>query len=133
MLFFNLFSSALHLIYIAVYRNVSILVLFVVLKNGCLVVVLHLNGYVAVAFVGYVHIGTCRVSPDNNFLAYTLDIIGHEQFFLQIKDLSRNSIISNHRVEGVVSLAWAQDGSLLYTLCDQNQRPYRQTLPASFS
>ncbi|CAI9096405.1 OLC1v1032549C1 [Oldenlandia corymbosa var. corymbosa] len=75
---------------------------------------------------GYVHVGTCRVSPDNNFLAYTLDVTGDEQFFLQVKDLRRNSVISNHRVEGVVSLAWAQDGStLFYTLCDQNQRPYR--------
>ncbi|XP_027151689.1 uncharacterized protein LOC113751765 isoform X2 [Coffea eugenioides] len=74
---------------------------------------------------GYVHVGTCRVSPDNRFLAYTLDITGNEKFVLQIKDLRRNFVLSNHRVEGVVSLAWAQDGcTLFYTLCDQNQRPY---------
>ena len=71
--------------------------------------------------------GTCRVSPDNRFLAYTLDITGNEKFVLQIKDLRRNFVLSNHRVEGVVSLAWAQDGcTLFYTLCDQNHRPYRQ-------
>ncbi|KAL3501542.1 hypothetical protein ACH5RR_035991, partial [Cinchona calisaya] len=75
---------------------------------------------------GYVHVGTCRISPDNNFLAYTLDVNGNEQFVLQIKDLQRKSLISNHRVEGVVNLAWARDScSLFYTLCDQNQRPYR--------
>lgn len=76
--------------------------------------------------------GTCRVSPDHNFLAYTLDITGSENFVLQIKDLKKNSIIPNYRVEGVVSLAWAQDGcTLFYTLCDQNQRPHRQILSAS--
>ncbi|KAK6157767.1 hypothetical protein DH2020_012015 [Rehmannia glutinosa] len=75
---------------------------------------------------GYVHVGTCRVSPDHCFLAYTLDTTGNEQFHLQIKDLRNNSIFPQHRVEGVVSLAWAQDGcTLFYTLCDQHQRPYR--------
>lgn len=71
--------------------------------------------------------GTCRISPDHNFLAYTLDTTGDEQFELQIKDLGDNLVLSQPRVSGVVSLAWAQDGStLFYTLCDQNQRPYRQ-------
>ncbi|KAL0430024.1 UNVERIFIED_CONTAM: Protease 2 [Sesamum radiatum] len=75
---------------------------------------------------GYVHVGTCRVSPDHSFLAYTLDTTGNEQFQLQIKDLRTNSIIPQPRVQGVVSLAWAQDGcTLFYTICDQNQRPYR--------
>ncbi|KAL3631269.1 hypothetical protein CASFOL_024253 [Castilleja foliolosa] len=75
---------------------------------------------------GYVHVGTCRVSPDHCFLAYTLDTKGNEQFQLQIKDLRNNSIFPQHKVEGVVSLAWAQDGrTLFYTLCDQNQRPHR--------
>lgn len=92
-------------------------------------IVLCFGSYAAFAFLGYVHVGTCRVSPDNNFLAYTLDKNGNEQFVLEIKDLQSKSIISNHRVEGVVSLAWAQDScTLFYTLCDQNQRPYRQIL-----
>lgn len=77
--------------------------------------------------------GTCRVSPDHNFLAYTLDITGSENFILQIKDLKKNRTIPDYRVESVVSLAWAQDGqTLFYTLCDQNQRPYRQILCVSF-
>lgn len=77
--------------------------------------------------------GTCRVSPDHNFLAYTLDITGSENFILQIKDLKKNRTIPDYRVESVVSLAWAQDGqTLFYTLCDQNQRPYRQILCISF-
>ncbi|XP_062163021.1 uncharacterized protein LOC133869938 [Alnus glutinosa] len=75
---------------------------------------------------GYVHVGTCRISPDHNFLAYTLDITGSERFMLQIKDLRSGCIISKLRVDGVVSLAWAQDGNtLFYTISDDNQRPYR--------
>ncbi|KZV38336.1 Oligopeptidase B [Dorcoceras hygrometricum] len=80
----------------------------------------------AVEKKGYVHVGTCRVSPCHNFLAYTLDTTGEERFQLQIKDLRTNAILPYFRVEGVMSLAWGQDGcTLFYTLNDQNQRPYR--------
>lgn len=75
---------------------------------------------------GYVHVGTCRVSPDHNFLAYTLDITGDECFMLQIKDLRSGCILPMESANGVVSLAWAQDGAtLFYTISDENQRPYR--------
>ncbi|KAJ0094632.1 hypothetical protein Patl1_16632 [Pistacia atlantica] len=42
---------------------------------------------------GYVHVGTCRVSPDHNFLAYSLDTSGCEQFMLQIKDLTNGCMV----------------------------------------
>ncbi|KNA12521.1 hypothetical protein SOVF_124890 isoform A [Spinacia oleracea] len=75
---------------------------------------------------GYVHVGTCRVSPDHNFLAYTLDVNGSERFTLQIKDLRDARIVSSIKADAVVSLAWAQGGSaLFYTVADNNQRPYR--------
>ncbi|KAK9034193.1 hypothetical protein V6N11_050368 [Hibiscus sabdariffa] len=75
---------------------------------------------------GYVHVGQCRISPDHNFLAYTLDATGGEQFMLQVKDLKNGCIIPRAPVDGVVSLAWAQDcRTLFYTIADENQRPYR--------
>ncbi|XP_019180071.1 PREDICTED: uncharacterized protein LOC109175287 [Ipomoea nil] len=75
---------------------------------------------------GYVHVGTCRVSPDHNFLAYTIDISGGEEFVLQIKDLRSDCVLPNLNINGVVSLEWAQDArTLFYTLTDQQQRPYR--------
>lgn len=75
---------------------------------------------------GYVHIGVCRISPDHNFLAYTLDITGSEKFTLQIKDLRDGHLVNNVKADGVVSLAWVQDGSaLVYTVVDDIQRPYR--------
>lgn len=92
--------------------------LFLLVAN---IVILVLN------IAGYVHVGTCRISPDHNFLAYTLDITGSERFMLQIKDLRSGCVVSNIQVDGVVSLAWAQDGNtLFYTIADDNQRPYRQ-------
>uniref|UniRef100_A0A7N0ZZL7 Prolyl endopeptidase n=1 Tax=Kalanchoe fedtschenkoi TaxID=63787 RepID=A0A7N0ZZL7_KALFE len=77
---------------------------------------------------GYIHVGTCRVSPDHKFLAYTLDTRGNERFALIVKDLRDGSILSASGVDGVVSLAWVQDGGnlyLYYTLSDASQRPYR--------
>ncbi|XP_074268263.1 uncharacterized protein LOC141591729 isoform X1 [Silene latifolia] len=75
---------------------------------------------------GYVHVGTCRISHDHNFLAYTLDINGSECFFLQIKDLRDGHVLSDIKADSVVSLAWSQDSSVIfYTVCDDNQRPYR--------
>ncbi|XP_071705772.1 uncharacterized protein [Rutidosis leptorrhynchoides] len=75
---------------------------------------------------GYVHVGSCRISPDHRFLAYTIDVTGDERFILQVKNLERGTIIPTLRVEDVVSLAWAQDScTLFYTVCDQSQRPYR--------
>ncbi|XP_060958677.1 uncharacterized protein LOC115701132 [Cannabis sativa] len=75
---------------------------------------------------GYVHVGMCRVSPNHNFLAYTLDVSGSEQFILQVKDLRTGCIIPNLQVHRVVSIAWALDGNtLFYTQSDENQRPFR--------
>ncbi|KAI9105104.1 hypothetical protein K1719_022820 [Acacia pycnantha] len=74
----------------------------------------------------YVHVGTCRVSPDHNHLAYTVDVSGGERFMLQVKDLRSGFTDPKFGVEGVVNMAWAQDGSsLFYTVSDENQRPYR--------
>ncbi|KAK6281029.1 hypothetical protein POUND7_014854 [Theobroma cacao] len=82
---------------------------------------------------GYVHVGQCRISPDHNFLAYTLDTSGSEQFILQIKDLRNGYIVPRAQVDRVVSLAWAQDcQTLFYTIADENQRPYRHTSSLHF-
>ncbi|PKA52982.1 oligopeptidase B [Apostasia shenzhenica] len=75
---------------------------------------------------GYVHIGTCKISPNHRFIAYTLDTSGSEMFILHIKDLKTGHITSNLRMIGVVSLAWSGDSScLLYTVCNESQRPCR--------
>jgi protease II len=82
---------------------------------------------------GYVHVGTCRVSPDHNYLAYTVDTSGGERFVLQVKDLRSGLNDPKVEVDGVVSLAWSRDASsLFYTQSDENQRPYRQNIVTGF-
>lgn len=89
---------------------------------------------IIVKSAGYINVGTCRVSPDHNYLAYTLDISGGERYTLQVKDLRSGLIDPKSEVDGAVSLAWAQDAtSLYYTQSDENQRPYRQNLIIGFS
>ncbi|XP_072997061.1 uncharacterized protein [Typha latifolia] len=75
---------------------------------------------------GYVHIGSCRISPDHKFLAYTLDTSGSEFFALEVKDFQTRDVILTSKVRSVVSLAWAKDSHhLLYTVSDETQRPCR--------
>ncbi|XP_021308980.1 uncharacterized protein LOC8063744 isoform X2 [Sorghum bicolor] len=73
---------------------------------------------------GYVHIGTCRISPDHRFLAYTVDTSGGELFSLEVKDLLSELVIFSPPDKGIVSLAWAGSSeSLFYTVCDETLRP----------
>ncbi|KAM0900422.1 hypothetical protein ACQ4PT_020673 [Festuca glaucescens] len=73
---------------------------------------------------GYVHIGSCRTSPDHRFLAYTLDTSGGELFSLEVKDLQSKRVIFSSSHKGIVSLAWSHDSeNLLYTVCDDTLRP----------
>ncbi|CAN6447927.1 unnamed protein product [Victoria cruziana] len=75
---------------------------------------------------GYVHVGACRVSPNHDLLAYTLDIDGKELFTLWIKDLKRGSLVEKSTAHGVASIAWAEDSNaLMYTVVDETRRPYR--------
>ena len=65
------------------------------------------------------------MSPDHKYLAYTLDKNGSENFVRQVKDLRTGHIL----FEGVVILARSMDNScLLYTVCDESLRPYKQIL-----
>lgn len=77
-------------------------------------------------YAGYVHIGSCRISPDHKFLAYTVDTSGGELFSLEVKDLQSENVIFSSRDKGIVSLAWACNSEILfYTVCDETLRPNR--------
>ncbi|TVU09934.1 hypothetical protein EJB05_43433, partial [Eragrostis curvula] len=73
---------------------------------------------------GYVHIGSCRISPDHRLLAYTVDASGGELFSLEVKDLRSNHVIFSSSDKGIVSLAWAHNSEdLFYTVSDETLRP----------
>lgn len=91
-----------------------------------LIVSFFIDQSICALVVGYYHLGTCRVSPDHRYLAYTLDTTAEEQFTLHIKDLKHGKILPQLNVAAVVNLAWAQDGrTLFYTVSDETKRPYR--------
>ena len=70
------------------------------------------------------HIGSCRISLDHRFLAYTVDTSGGELFSLEVKDLLSEHVIFSPPNKGIVSLAWAGSSeSLFYTVCDDTLRP----------
>ncbi|KAH9088763.1 hypothetical protein Ae201684P_012977 [Aphanomyces euteiches] len=68
-------------------------------------------------------IGVFKVSPDGNFIAYTVDMSGDELYNAFIKEIrsSRVSKINNY----VRSIDWDQVGSLYYTVPDDFHRPNR--------
>ncbi|KAL6844833.1 hypothetical protein ACP4OV_025492 [Aristida adscensionis] len=74
--------------------------------------------------MGYVHIGSCRISPNHRFLAYTVDTSGGELFSLEVKDIQSKNVIFSSPDKGIVSLAWARNSeNLFYTVCDETLRP----------
>lgn len=77
-------------------------------------------------FTGYAYEELSEVSPDHRFLAYTMYDKDNDFFRLSVRDLTSGSLCSKPQVDRVANLAWAKDGqALLYTVTDNNKRPYR--------
>ena len=72
----------------------------------------------------FLGLGAFAVSPDGNFLAYSLDETGFRDYTLQIKDLRSDELL-DFRMEKVKSVAWADEETFFYTVDDQTKRPYR--------
>ncbi|MBL8511550.1 MAG: S9 family peptidase, partial [Betaproteobacteria bacterium] len=62
------------------------------------------------AFLG---LGRFVVSPDHQWLAYTLDFTGFRQYTLHIKNLATGQVLDD-RVERVTSVVWANDNNTLF-------------------
>ena len=74
----------------------------------------------------YCDIGAIQVSPNNRYLAYTVDTTGDEVYTLYIKDLKTRKLLPE-KIENVGSdLIWANDNkTIFYTTLDSTQRPNR--------
>ena len=70
-------------------------------------------------------LGSIRVSPDHSMLAFTEDAAGAERYALHVLKLSDGSDAITP-IEGLkVALAWIDDATLLFTVPDAMDRPYR--------
>ncbi|XP_024537220.1 uncharacterized protein LOC9649538 [Selaginella moellendorffii] len=56
--------------------------------------------------VGHAQLGVFKLSRDHKLLAYTIDLGGNEMFTLFIKDLETDSLLLEHKTDGVVSVQW---------------------------
>jgi oligopeptidase B len=76
----------------------------------------------------FVQVSVMNVSDDGNLMAYTVDLLGHEDYTLRIRDLRTGRDLKgrNDRREKVASAIWAADNrSLLYSVEDAAKRSYR--------
>ncbi len=85
----------------------------------------------------YLGVGTFEISPDANWLAYSLDITGYRQYRLHFKDLRSNQQTADS-LERVTSVAWAQDSkTIFYTTEDpvtkRSDKFWRHTIGSSES
>ncbi|MBI4136341.1 MAG: S9 family peptidase [Candidatus Vogelbacteria bacterium] len=85
-----------------------------------------LNEIAAAMGLGYLRLGVFSVSPDHNYLAYSLDTDGSESFLLRVKDLKTGQLLSDEIRGTYYSLAWANDSqTFFYTVFDTAHRPHR--------
>ncbi|XP_073226780.1 uncharacterized protein [Cicer arietinum] len=77
-------------------------------------------------FGGYAYEELSEVSPNHQFLAYTMYDKDNDYFKLSVRNLNSGSLCSKPQADRVSNLAWAKDGqALLYVVTDQKMRPYR--------
>lgn len=86
----------------------------------------HVIPFLFVQLTGYSHEELSEVSPDHHFLAYTMYDKDKDSFTLSIRDLNTGSLCDKPQADRVANLSWAMNGkALLYTVTDNEKRPYR--------
>ena len=74
----------------------------------------------------FMSLGIFEVSPDQNLLAYAVDILGNERYILRVKNLQTGEIYSDVIDSVSTSLEWANDNkTFFYTVTDDAWRPYK--------
>jgi oligopeptidase B len=70
-------------------------------------------------------LGLYDVSPDGNWLAYSIDYSGFREYTLYFKNLKTGEVLAD-KIEKVDSVAWANDNkTVFYVVEDKAKRPYR--------
>jgi oligopeptidase B len=73
----------------------------------------------------FIDLGVYEVSDDGNWLAYSLDTTGFQEFTLYIKNLQTGELLSE-KIPHVDSAAWAADNRTLFYVTEDNaKRAYR--------
>eukprot|EP01084_Bolivina_argentea_P170426 295331_1 len=73
----------------------------------------------------FMSIGTYKVSPNHNILAYSTDEKGNERYNLVFKDLDSGELLSDC-IENIGGMAWCNDNKTIYYIkYDDAWRPYQ--------
>lgn len=74
----------------------------------------------------YLVLSAYKISPNEKFLAITIDTSGAERHKLIIKDIKTGDILDDHLSNLDGSVEWANDNkTLFYTVLDEAHRPYQ--------
>ncbi|MGB5960470.1 MAG: S9 family peptidase [Coleofasciculaceae cyanobacterium] len=74
----------------------------------------------------YFSLGTFKVSPNHQILAYSIDTSGSEQYTLFFLDIATKKLYPEKIIDTYFSLAWGNDNStIFYTKVDATNRPYQ--------
>lgn len=74
----------------------------------------------------YFSLGTYKVSPDHQLVAYTSDTIGNEAYSLYVKNIHTRDLIEEPISGLSYAIEWANDNqTLFYTTRDEAYRPYK--------
>lgn len=74
----------------------------------------------------YLSLGVFKVSPDHNYLAYSTDTDGSENYTMYIKNLNNGELLEDRIQNTASSAEWFGDNkTFLYTVLDQTKRPYK--------
>ncbi len=74
----------------------------------------------------YLSLGVFEVSPSHEWLAFSVDHDGDEQFILHFKDLRTGEVLTDTVPGTSYSLVWADDDrTVFYNVLDEANRPYR--------
>eukprot|EP01124_Arcella_intermedia_P032407 TRINITY_DN7554_c0_g1_i1.p1 TRINITY_DN7554_c0_g1~~TRINITY_DN7554_c0_g1_i1.p1 ORF type:complete len:728 (+),score=174.30 TRINITY_DN7554_c0_g1_i1:24-2207(+) len=70
----------------------------------------------------YLSVNVLKVSPDQRYLAFTMDIAGDENYGGYIMDLTNHTLLKD-RIPLITNLEWFDENTLLYTIPDSLKRP----------
>jgi oligopeptidase B len=74
----------------------------------------------------YLNLGAMRVSPDQRYVAYSIDTSGSESYMIHIKDLQSGTNLPDLVGPSAGEIEWANDNkTIFYETLDETQRPYR--------
>ena len=74
----------------------------------------------------YIDLGAYEVSPDHQYLAFSIDTAGSERYMLYLKDLEADTLYGEQIYNVGYQVAWANDNmTFFYSTLDDAKRPYK--------